>query len=53
MSTFPPKCYYCNESDFGSVDGYERYVVMRHPDLPGHPGPADIELYKLTNMALI
>jgi hypothetical protein len=30
----------------GSVDGYERSVVTRHPDLPGYPGPADIELYK-------
>ena len=43
MSIFPPICYYCNESDFGSVDGYERHVVTRHPDLPGYPGPADIE----------
>ena len=47
MSSFPSKCYYCNESNFGSVDGYERHVVTRHPDLPGYPGPADIELYKL------
>jgi hypothetical protein len=42
MSSFPPKCCYCNEGDFGSVDGYERHVVTRHPDMPGYPGPADI-----------
>jgi hypothetical protein len=47
MSSFPPKCYYCNEGDFGSVDGYERHIVTRHPDLPGYPGPADIEFYTL------
>lgn len=47
MSTFPARCYYCNERDFGSVDGYERHVATRHPDLPGYPGPADIEFYKL------
>jgi hypothetical protein len=47
MSSFPPKCYYCNQSDFGSVDGYERHVVVHHPDLPGYPGPADIALYSL------
>jgi hypothetical protein len=52
MSIFPLKCYYCNESDFGSVDGYERHVVMRHPDLPGYPGPADIELYKLKKQGM-
>ena len=45
--SFPPKCYYCNERDFGSVDRYECHVVTRLPDLPGYPGPADIELYKL------
>jgi hypothetical protein len=47
MSSSPPKCYYCNEGDFGSVDGYERHVVTRHPGLPGYPGLADIEMYKL------
>jgi hypothetical protein len=47
MSSFPLKCYYCNQSDFGSVDRYERYVVVHHPDLPGYPGPADIALYDL------
>jgi hypothetical protein len=49
---FPLKCYYCNEIDFESVDGYERYVVTRHPDLPGYPGPADIELHKLTKQGM-
>ena len=47
MSSFPPKCYYCNQNDFGSVDGYERHVVTHHPDLPGYPGAADIALYGL------
>ena len=34
-------------SDFGSVNGYERRVVVHHPDLPGYPGPADIAFYGL------
>ena len=49
MSSFPPQCYYCNSKDFGSVDGYERHVVTRHPNLPGYPGPADIKFYRLEN----
>ena len=36
-----------DESDFGSVDGYECHNVTRHSYLPGYPSPADIELYKL------
>ena len=52
MSSFPPKCYYCSKSDFGSVDGYERHVVTRHPDTPGYPGPADIDLYKLKKQGM-
>lgn len=52
MSSFPPKRYYCNESEFGLVDGYERHVVSWHPDLPGYPGPADIELSKLKNQSM-
>ena len=27
MSSFPPRCYYCDSKDFGLVDGYERYIV--------------------------
>ena len=47
MSSFPPRCYYCDSKDFGSVDGYERHVVTRHPNLPSYPGPADIKFYGL------
>ncbi|HXW11884.1 MAG TPA: hypothetical protein VD694_03920 [Nitrososphaeraceae archaeon] len=47
MSSFPPRCYYCDSKDFGSVDGYERHIVTRHPNLPGYPGPADIKFYGL------
>jgi hypothetical protein len=47
MGSFPPKYYYCSQSDFGSAGEYERHVVTYHPDLPGYPGPADIELYGL------
>ena len=43
MSSFPPCCYYCDSKDFGSVDGYERHIVTRHPNLPGYPEPADIK----------
>jgi hypothetical protein len=52
MSSFPPKCYYCNENDFGSVDGYERHVVTHHPDLAGYSGPADIVFYGLKKQGL-
>ena len=40
MSSFPSRCYYCDSKDFGSVDGYERHVITRHP-------PADIKFYGL------
>ena len=53
MSSFPAKCYYCNESDFGSVDGYERHIVTRHPDLPGYPGPAYISLHGLKKQGVL
>ncbi len=49
MSSFPPCCYYCDSKNFGSVDGYERHIVTRHPNLPGYPGPADIKFYHLEN----
>jgi hypothetical protein len=52
MSSFPPKCYYCNQNDFGSVDGYERHLVTHHPDVPGYPGPADIALYGLEKQGM-
>ena len=28
VSSFLSKCKYCNQSDFGSADGYERNVVV-------------------------
>ena len=43
--TFRPKYYYYDSKNFGSVDGYERHVVIRHPNLPGYPGPVDIKFY--------
>lgn len=52
MSSFPLRCYYCNENDFGSVDGYEHHVITRHPDLPGIQVWTDIELYKLTKQGM-
>ena len=33
MNNFPPRCYYCNETDFSSVDEYERHVVTKYPNL--------------------
>ena len=47
MTSFPPRCYYCDSKNFGSVDGYERHVITRHSNLPGYPGPADIKFYTL------
>ena len=52
MTTFLPKCYCYNENDFGTVDGYERHVITRHPNLPGRLGPADIELYNLKRQGM-
>ena len=45
-------------SDFGSVDGYERHVVTRHPDLPGYPVLASnveqpLDPIKLRNPSLL
>jgi hypothetical protein len=42
----------CNSCDFGSVDGYEHHVVVRHPNLPGYPGPADIQFYDLKKLGM-
>ena len=47
MAASPPKCYYCDEGDFGSVDGYERHVDVDIQIFPVILAPADIELYKL------
>jgi len=47
MNSIPNECYYCIQSEFGSVDEYERHIVVHYPGLPGYPGPADIELYGL------
>ena len=33
MSNFPSRCYYCDTKDFGSVNGYERHIVTRHPSI--------------------
>jgi hypothetical protein len=52
MGGFPPRCYYCDSKDFGSIDGYECHVVVHHPDLPGYPGPADIQLYGLKKQGM-
>jgi hypothetical protein len=49
MGCYPPRCYYCDSKNFGSVDGYEHHVVTRHPNLPGCPGRADIKFYRLEN----
>ena len=37
MSSFPPRCYYCDSKNFGSVDGYERRVVANYPRPTGLP----------------
>ena len=49
---FPNKCYYCTTSGFDSTDEYERHIVMRHPNLPGYPGPADIIFYGLEKQGM-
>ena len=49
MGNFPPHCYYCDSKDFGSVDEYERHVVVHHPDLPG---PADFQLFGLKKQGM-
>jgi hypothetical protein len=32
---------------FSSKDQYEGHVIRCHKDLPGYPGPADLEKHKL------
>lgn len=44
---FPPYCYYCDINPFGNVDEYERHIVMKHPGMPGYPGPCDIKKLSL------
>ena len=41
MTSFPPRCYYCDSKNFGSVDGYERHVIIRFTDQPDYPTPTD------------
>jgi hypothetical protein len=43
MTSFPPRYYYCDSKNFGSVNGCERDIIARHPNLPGRLGQADIE----------
>jgi hypothetical protein len=42
-SNFPPKCYRCEYSNFGTKGEYDNHCVTKHPGLPGYPGPADIK----------
>jgi predicted transcriptional regulator len=46
---YPPDCYYCHQSFHGTgKQAYDKHIVQKHPGKPGFPGPADIEIYKLT-----
>lgn len=40
---YPPRCYHCNVNGFTTKDQYDRHVVARHRNLPGYPGPPDLE----------
>jgi hypothetical protein len=42
-SAFPPKCYYCNFSNYNTKGEYEYHCVTKHPGKTGYPGPADIK----------
>ena len=42
-SSFPPKCYWCDYSNFETKQDYEYHCTTRHPRKPGYPGPADIK----------
>jgi hypothetical protein len=44
---YPPKCYHCAVGGFIDKDHYEGHVIRYHEDLPGYPGPADVEKHKL------
>jgi hypothetical protein len=39
---FPPRCYRCDFSSYETKEEYDYHCVVRHPGLPGYPGPADI-----------
>ena len=47
-STFPPKCYRCDCTNFNTKGEYEYHCLTKHPGLPGYPGPADIKESNLT-----
>jgi hypothetical protein len=48
MGSFPPAVFFSvTVKTSARLTGYERHVVVHHPDLPGYPGPADIQLYGL------
>lgn len=40
---YPPKCYHCNVNGFTTKDHYDRHVITCHRNLPGYPGPPDLE----------
>ena len=47
-STFPPKCYRCDFSNYNTKGEYDYHCVRTHPGLPAYPGPADIKDSGLT-----
>jgi hypothetical protein len=44
---YPPKCYHCTVDGFTTKNQYERHVVCHHTNLPGYPGPPDLEKHGL------
>jgi hypothetical protein len=44
---FPPKCYHCSFSMYETKQDYESHCILRHPNKPAYPGPADIEALNL------
>ena len=50
---FPPKCYWCDFSHFGTKEKYDYHCVTRHPGKLAYPGPADIIESGLTPQGML
>lgn len=49
---YPPRCYHCTVNGFATKDQYERHVINHHRNLPGYPGPPDLEKLGLISQGM-
>ena len=48
LEVFPPKCYRCDFSNYGTKGEYDYHCVTKHPGKLAYPGPVDIKESNLT-----